>query len=39
MELQARNPVHEVLRLAQTAIAGTPIVLPIAPDETEEIAA
>lgn len=39
MELHRRNPVHEVLRLAQTAIAGTPIVLPLAPDETDQIAA
>jgi hypothetical protein len=39
MELQGRNPVDEVLRLAQTAIAGQPIVLPLAPDEIDQLAA
>jgi len=39
MELQGRNPVDEVLRLAQTAIAGKPIVLPLDPDEIDQLAA
>lgn len=39
MELHGRNPVDEVLRLAQTAVAGKPIVLPLAPDQADEIAA
>jgi hypothetical protein len=39
MELHGRNPVDEVLRLAQTAIAGKPIVLPLSPDEAGQIAA
>jgi hypothetical protein len=39
MELHARNPVDAVLRLAQTAIAGGPIVLPPSPDEADQIAA
>ena len=39
MELHGRNPVDAVLRLAQTAIAGTPIVLPLSPDEADQIAA
>ena len=39
MELQGRNPVDEVLRLAQTAIAGKPMVLPRAPDKSDQIAA
>lgn len=39
MELHGRNPVDDVLRLAQTAVAGTPIVLPLAPDEADQIAA
>jgi hypothetical protein len=39
MELHGRNPVDEILRLAQTVLAGRPIVLPLAPDEAEQIAA
>lgn len=39
MELHGRNPVDAVLRLAQTAVAGQPLVLPRAPDETDQIAA
>jgi transposase len=39
MELHGRNPVDEVLRLAQTAVAGKPIVLPLAPDQADQIAA
>jgi transposase len=39
MELHGRNPVDEVLRLAQTAVAGKPIVVPLAPDEADQIAA
>ena len=39
MELHGRNPVDEVLRLAQTAIAGKPLVLPPSPDEADQIAA
>jgi len=39
MELHGRNPVDEVLRLAQTAIAGKPLVLPLSPDEADQIAA
>lgn len=39
MELHARNPVDEVLRLAHTAVAGKPLVLPLSPDEADQIAA
>jgi hypothetical protein len=39
MELHGRNPVDEVLRLAQTAVAGKPLVLPLSPDEADQIAA
>ncbi len=39
MELHGRNPVDAVLRLAHTAVAGKPIVLPLAPDEADQIAA
>jgi hypothetical protein len=39
MELHGRNPVDTVLRLAQTAVAGQPLVLPLAPDEADQIAA
>lgn len=36
MELQARNPIEEVLRLAQLAIARKPLVLPRAPHEGDD---
>lgn len=36
MELHGRNPIEEVLRLAQLAIARMPLVLPLAPDEEDE---
>jgi hypothetical protein len=39
MELHGRNPVDAVLRLAQIAVAGQPLVLPLAPDEVDQIAA
>jgi len=39
MELHGRNPVDEVLRLAQIAVAGKPLVLPLAPDHAAQIAA
>jgi len=39
MELHGRNPVDEVLRLAQTAVAGKPLMLPLSPDEADQIAA
>ena len=35
MELQARNPLDELLRLAQDAVARKPLVLPLAPDEED----
>ena len=35
MELQALNPIEALLRLAQAAIARTPLVLPLAPDEQD----
>ena len=38
-ELQGRNPVDQVPRLAQSAVAGKPISLPLASDETDQIAA
>jgi hypothetical protein len=31
MELQGRNPIDELLRLAQAAIARKPLVLPLGP--------
>jgi hypothetical protein len=34
-ELHRRNPIEEVLRLAQDAIAGKPLLLPLAPDEQD----
>lgn len=36
MEIQHRNPIDEVLRLAQDAIAGKPLILPLAPDDVDE---
>jgi hypothetical protein len=36
MELHGRNPIEELLRLAQLAIARKPLVLPLAPDEEDE---
>lgn len=35
MELQARNPLDELLQLAQDAVARKPLVLPLAPDEED----
>jgi len=35
MELQGRNPLDELLRLAQDAVARKPLVLPLAPDEED----
>lgn len=35
-ELQRRNPIEELLRLAQLAVAGKPLVLPLAPDEEDD---
>jgi len=39
MELQGRNPVDAVLRLAQAPLAGKPIVLPLDPDRSNQLAA
>lgn len=39
MELHGRNPIDELLSLAQIAIARKPLALPLAPDEEEHIAA
>lgn len=39
MELQGRNPIEELLRFAQDAIAHKPVVLPLAPDEDRQLAA
>lgn len=40
MKIQRRNPIEEVLRLAQDAITRKPLILPLAPDETgDELAA
>lgn len=36
MYLQGRNPIEELLRLAQAAIARNPLVLPLAPDEQDQ---
>jgi hypothetical protein len=36
MELQGRNPIDEVLRLAQAAIARKPLVLALAPNEADQ---
>lgn len=35
MQLQGRNPIEELLRLAQLAIARHPLALPLAPDEED----
>lgn len=39
MQLQGRNPIEELLHLAQAAIARQPLVLPLAPDEQDHLAA
>ena len=38
-DLHGRTPVADVRRLAQTAIAGTPLVLPLDPDDADQLAA